>query len=42
MSHNIVLLVGEHKIPKSLIINLEQNPSKFKPVGNSTLAKKGA
>ena len=40
--HDIVSLVEEHKIPKSLIINLDQTPSKYVPVGNSTLAKKGA
>lgn len=40
--HDIVSLVEEHKIPESLILNLDQTPSKYVPVGNSTLAKKGA
>ena len=39
--HNIVSKVEKYSIPSSLIINLDQTPTKYVPVGNSTLAKKG-
>ena len=32
---------NEHKIPSSMVINLDQAPSKFVPGCNKTLAKKG-
>ena len=40
--HEIVSVVEEHSIPHSLIINLDQTPSKYVPVGNTTLAKKNS
>ena len=38
--HKIVQKVEEHSIPHSLIINAGQTPSKYVPVGRSTLAEK--
>ena len=38
--HNIVQKVEKHNIPHSLIINADQTPSKYVPVGRSTLAEK--
>ena len=38
----IVKKVEDNKIPASLIINLDQTPSKFVPGCNKTLAKKGS
>ena len=39
--YGIVQKINEHKIPSSIIINLDQTPSKFVPGWNETLAKKG-
>ena len=39
--YGIVQKINEHKIPLSMIINLDQTPSKFVPGCNKTLAKKG-
>ena len=39
--HGIVQKINEHKIPLSMIIDLDQTPSKFVPGCNKTLAKKG-
>ena len=39
--YGIVQKINEHKIPSSMIINLDQIPSKFVPGCNKTLAKKG-
>ena len=38
--HKIVQKVEKHNIPHSLIINADQTPSKYVPVGRSTLAEK--
>ena len=38
--HKIVQKVEKHNIPHSLIINADQAPSKYVPVGRSTLAEK--
>ena len=38
--HKIVHKVEKHDIPPSLIINADQTPSKYVPVGRSTLAKR--
>lgn len=38
--HDIVSKVEKFKIPHSLIINLDQTPTKYVPVGRSSLAKK--
>ena len=40
--HEIVGNIERHNIPPSLIINLDQTPSKFVPGSKSTLAKKGS
>ena len=39
--YGIVQKINEHKIPSSMIINLDQTPLKFVPGRNKTLAKKG-
>ena len=39
--YGIVQKINEHKIPSSMIINLDQTPSKFVPGCNRTLEKKG-
>ena len=39
--YGIVRKINEHKIPSSMIINLDRTPSKFVPSCNKTLAKKG-
>ena len=39
--YGIVQKINEHKIPSSMIIKLDQTPSKFVPGCNKTLAKKG-
>ena len=39
--HEIVSLVEKHKIPPALIINIDQTPIKYVPVGNETLAPRG-
>ena len=38
--YGIVQKINEHKIPLSMIINLDQTPSKFVPGCNKTFAKK--
>ena len=38
--YGIVQKINEHKIPLSMIINLDQTPSKFVPGYNKTFAKK--
>ena len=38
--HNIVSKVKRHKIPCALILNLDQTPSKYVAVAQTTLAKK--
>ena len=39
--HSIVTTIESKKIPKSLVIDLDQNPSKYVPRCNKTLAPKG-
>ena len=39
--YGIVQKINEHKIPSSMVINLDQTPSKFVSGCNKTLAKKG-
>ena len=39
--HEIVSIVEKHKIPPALIINIDQAPLKYVPVGNETLAPRG-
>ena len=39
--HSIVSIMGNNKIPKSVLINLDQTPSKYVPGCNKTLASKG-
>ena len=39
--HSIVSIMGNNKIPKSVVINLDQTPSKYVPGCNKTLAPKG-
>ena len=38
--NNIVTKVNRYKIPNSLIINIDQTPTKYVPVGRTTLAQK--
>ena len=40
--HDVVTKVAKFNIPDSLIINLEQTPTKYVPVGRTTLAKKNS
>ena len=40
--HDIVTKVAKFNIPDSLIINLDQRPTKYLPVGHTTLAKKNS
>ena len=40
--HSIVLTVEENNIPKSLVMNLDQTPTKFIPCSNKIMAKKGS
>ena len=40
--HDIVTEVAKFNIPDSLIINLDQTPTKYVPVGRTTLAKKNS
>ena len=39
--YGTVQTINEHKIPSSMVINLDKTPSKFVPGCNKTLAKKG-
>ena len=39
--HEIVSFVEEHKIPPALIINIDQTPLKYVPVGNEILPPRG-
>ena len=41
-THNIVSKVDKYNIPDSLIINIDQTPTKYVPVSRSTLAKKNS
>ena len=40
--HDIVNLTETHKIPKSIVLNLDQTPLKYIPRGKTTLAKQNA
>ena len=40
--HDIVTIAEEHKVPFCLILNLNQTPLKYIPVGRQSLAKKGS
>ena len=40
--HDIVALAKEHNVPSSLILNLDQTPLKYVPIGRQGLAKKGS
>ena len=40
--HSIVSTIENKKTPRSLVINLDQTPSKYVPGCNKTLAPKGA
>ena len=40
--HGIVNVIEKYSIPPSLVLNLDQIPSKFVPGLRSTLAKKGS
>lgn len=40
--HDIVQLVEDHEIPKSMILNLDHTPLKYVPCGKTTLAKKSS
>ena len=39
--HSIVRKIEENNIPQSLVLNLDQTPSKYIPVSNKTMAAKG-
>ena len=39
--HDIVSKEEEYNIPSSLIVNIDQTPIKYVPVGNESLAEKG-
>ena len=39
--HKIVIKVEKHNIPPRLILNIDQTPLKYVPVGNETLAPRG-
>ena len=39
--HDIVSKVEQYKIPSALILNFDQTPLKYVPVGNETMAGKG-
>ena len=41
-THDIVSKVDKYNIPDSLIINIDQTPTKYVPVSRSTLAKKNS
>ena len=40
--HDVLSKVEKYKIPPALIINFDQTPLKYVPVGNETLSKQGA
>lgn len=40
--HDIVRKIENNNIPPSMVLNLDQTPSKYVPVSNRTLATKGA
>ena len=40
--HEIVSLVEEFHFPNSLILNLDQTPLKYVPVGDEAMAEKGS
>ena len=39
--HEIVTKVDKHSIPPELILNIDQTPLKYVPVGNETFAPRG-
>ena len=39
--HSIISIIEDNKIPKPMVINLDQTPSKYVPCCNKTLATKG-
>ena len=39
--HDIISKVEEYNIPTSLIVNIDQTPIKYVPVGSESLAEKG-
>ena len=39
--HEIVTRVEKHNIPRELILNIDQAPLKYVPVGNETLTPRG-
>ena len=39
--HSIICIMQNNKIPKSMVINLDQTPSKYVPGCNKTLVLKG-
>ena len=41
MLHKIVTKVEKHNTPPELILNIDQTPLKYVPVGNETLAPRG-
>ena len=40
--HNIVKKIEDNDIPPSLVLSLDQTPSKYRPVLNKTMALKGS
>ena len=40
--HNIVKKIEDNDIPPSLVLSLDQTPSKYTPVLNKTMALKGS
>ena len=42
LHHEIVTMIEKHKIPHSMVINIDQTPLKYVSVGNFTLAQKGS
>ena len=40
--HEIVSKVEKHKIPHSMVINIDQTPSKYAPVSSRTLAARNS
>ena len=42
LHHRIVRFIKKHNIPPQLVINFDQTPSKYVPVGNQAMAECGA
>ena len=40
--HDIVSLIGDHNIPNTLAVNIDQTPLKYMSSANHTFAKKGS